>query len=102
MHSSDGTSARPARVELVICTGTACYVMGGSELLLAEEALPADLRDRVRISGAPCMGRCRHSPEEGHPRHRTPCITVNGVPHDGVDLAETIRLVREACDVLEQ
>ena len=47
------------KVKVVICTGTACFVMGGSELLMLEEQLPAHLAGQVDISGCSCMEFCK-------------------------------------------
>lgn len=44
-----------------ICTGTLCYVMGGAELQLLDESLPAELLARVEIQGSPCLGFCNSS-----------------------------------------
>lgn len=54
------------KIKVTICTGTACYVMGGSELLLLEEMLPESLRSRVEICASECLGVC-HRPGEGRP-----------------------------------
>lgn len=52
-----------------ICTGTACFVLGGAELLLLEDELISrwdafgitaeQIREHIRISGIPCAGSCR-------------------------------------------
>jgi len=47
------------RIHVTVCCGTACYVLGGSELLSLVEALPPELRARVDIDGAPCLGLCK-------------------------------------------
>ena len=49
------------KIKVSICTGTACYVMGASELLLLEEKLPEALKDKVEIEGAMCLGMCKDS-----------------------------------------
>lgn len=49
----------PDTVKVTVCSGTACYVMGGSELLLLEEHIPVRWKDRVEIEGAPCLGLCK-------------------------------------------
>lgn len=46
-----------------ICTGTLCYVMGGSELQLLGDCLPEELQDKVEIVGATCLDFCN---QEGH------------------------------------
>ena len=46
------------KIQVEICTGTACFVMGASELMLLEEKLPESLKDKVEITGSTCMGNC--------------------------------------------
>ena len=47
------------KIKVSICTGTTCYVMGASELLLLEEVLPAHLKDVVEIEGVTCLEKCK-------------------------------------------
>lgn len=51
------------KITVKICTGTLCYVMGGSELQLLGECLPEHLQDKVEIKGATCLDYCN---QEGH------------------------------------
>lgn len=46
-------------VKVVVCSGTACYVMGGSELLLLDDHIPAKWMGNVQIEGSPCLGLCK-------------------------------------------
>lgn len=61
------------KIKVVICSGTACYVMGASDILLLEEELPADLKDRVSVEGATCLGYCRDA-KNG----KAPYVLING------------------------
>lgn len=45
--------------KITICTGTACYVLGGADILLLEDYLSAKLKGNVEITGSPCLGFCR-------------------------------------------
>jgi NADH:ubiquinone oxidoreductase subunit E len=49
----------PEKNKVSICTGTACFVMGGSELLLLEEQLPEELRATTEIEGTTCFDLCK-------------------------------------------
>jgi len=75
---------------VTICTGTTCYIMGGSHLLMLQETLPEELRSRVRLEGCPCMGHCRDSGEEG----ATPCVRINGETLSGLSLQELTDEIR--------
>ena len=46
-------------IDIRICTGTTCYVMGASDLLTLEEQLPEELKEHIRISGSTCLGYCK-------------------------------------------
>lgn len=49
------------RVKVSICTGTACFVMGASEIVLLEEELPPELKDMVEVEGVACLDLCKDS-----------------------------------------
>ncbi len=61
------------KIRVRVCTGTACFVMGASDILLLNESLPEDVRERVALEGAPCLGMC-HAGTKG----RAPFVSVNG------------------------
>lgn len=60
------------KIKVSICTGTACYVMGASEILLLEESLSEDLKEMVEIEGITCLEKCKNT-ECG----KTPFVLVN-------------------------
>jgi len=49
-------------IDIRICTGTTCYVMGASDLLTLEDHIPDNLKSTVKISGSTCLGLCRQNP----------------------------------------
>jgi NADH:ubiquinone oxidoreductase subunit E len=60
-------------VDVEICTGTTCFVMGAGHLLELAEELPTRLRGVVSISGSHCLGVCNRT-DCGRP----PFAKVNG------------------------
>jgi NADH:ubiquinone oxidoreductase subunit E len=46
-------------IRIAVCSGTACSVMGGSELLLLDDHFPARWKDKVSMEGSPCLGFCK-------------------------------------------
>ncbi len=62
-------------IEITLCSGTACFVMGGSELLLIEDELPEEWKDRVRVEASPCLGLCKD-----RKNGRAPFALVDGEP----------------------
>lgn len=60
-------------ITVEICSGTACYVQGGSFLFDIEEQLSEEEKDRIQINGAACLGFCTTGSE-----YAPPFATVNG------------------------
>lgn len=76
--------------KVIICTGTACFVMGGSELLLLEEQLPDDLKAVTEIEGSPCIGTCKRS-EYGKTRSdHAPFVQIDG---EVIEQANTQKII---------
>jgi NADH:ubiquinone oxidoreductase subunit E len=46
--------------KITICTGTACYILGGADSILLDEYLPPKMKGSVEITGSPCLGFCRN------------------------------------------
>lgn len=47
------------KINVEICVGTACFVMGSGRLLCLVENLSDDLRQRLSIEAALCCNLCR-------------------------------------------
>ena len=47
-----------AKVEVKVCLGTTCFVMGGSNLQELNEIIPQKYGDKVELSAANCLGLC--------------------------------------------
>ena len=60
-------------LNVTICIGSSCHLKGSREVVEKMQKLiaSADLKDRVELSGAFCMGHC----QEGV------CVTVDGALH---------------------
>ena len=78
-----------------VCTGTTCYVMGASDLLLLAENLPASLRDRVRIEGSSCLGLCHGGKSGG-----APYVSVNGEILTGASMPSVLQKIKEIANEL--
>lgn len=46
------------KVNVKVCLGTTCFVMGSSNLQELIETVPAKYGDSVEVSGVPCLGLC--------------------------------------------
>ncbi|MCR5290932.1 MAG: hypothetical protein K6E51_13150 [Treponema sp.] len=63
------------KIKVEICAGTACFVMGASEIMLLPDHIPDSLNDVVdiEIEGANCMEECKNN-SAGRP----PFVKING------------------------
>ena len=47
-----------AKIEVKVCLGTTCFVMGGSNLQELNDIIPEKYGDKVEVSSANCLGLC--------------------------------------------
>lgn len=45
-------------IQVEVCLGTTCYVLGAAKLAEMENRLPDELKHRVKIVGCPCLEVC--------------------------------------------
>jgi NADH:ubiquinone oxidoreductase subunit E len=64
--------------KVTICTGTACFVMGGSELLLLEEQLPGALKEITELEGVPCLEICKQGGYGNTRSDHAPFVLIDG------------------------
>jgi len=55
------------KTKITICTGTACYVLGGANLLELEDFLPDELKSKVEVVGSACLGMCKNASPDSKP-----------------------------------
>lgn len=79
-----------SKVEVSICYGTLCFVMGGAAFEMMGEKLPEDLIDKVTIKGMNCPGYCNIQ-ENGRP----PFVMVNTKLIAGANLNKVIEFIRK-------
>lgn len=85
------------KITVEVCTGTACYCMGGADLLLLEEhmleqwgEMGADERmfsERIEFRGAPCCDACR---VEGR---KPPFVRINGTLVGQADIQKVLDII---------
>lgn len=76
------------KVNLKICVGTMCYVMGGAELRDVIETLPQHILEHLNVSFSPCLGCCTGQQEP-------PFVEINGKRIAGVSKNSLIQIVKE-------
>lgn len=78
------------KVIVKICTGTLCYVMGGSELQLLGEYVPEEIQDKVEIKGATCLDFCNAVGSA-----KAPFVTVNDKVVSNATIAKVLNVIQE-------
>lgn len=81
------------KVDVEICFGTTCFVMGGSNLQDLEILLERDLKDKVNIIPQNCMGLCK---DEKY--NQAPYVRVNGQIVDGATIVKVIDKIKREID----
>lgn len=61
------------KMQLEICCGTTCFMLGADKLLNIENEMPSDLRGKAVIRANPCMELCNKSQLSG-----APFVKLNG------------------------
>ncbi len=77
-----------AKINLKICMGTMCYVMGGANLKDAIETLPADIKECLEVAFSPCLGYCNEKQEP-------PYVELNGRMIAGMTKQNLMQLLKE-------
>ncbi|MDD3145844.1 MAG: hypothetical protein PHD82_00970 [Candidatus Riflebacteria bacterium] len=78
------------KFKITICSGTACYVMGGAQLMMLEDLIPAEFRDQVEIVGSNCLQACRDS-SNGQP----PFVRINDYLMESASIARIVDYLRK-------
>ena len=78
------------KITVKICTGTLCYVMGGSELQLLDEYLPEDVKEKVDIKGSTCLDFCNR---EDSPR--APFVMVGDKVISEASITKVVEAINE-------
>ena len=79
-----------AKVEVKVCLGTTCFVMGGNNLQELNDMIPQKYGDKVEVAGSPCLGLCSINWEYS----KAPYVKVD----DEVVSEATVEKVLEAID----
>ncbi len=61
------------KIELQICCGTTCYLLGAADFLKLRDIMPEEWKDCVEVSALPCMNCCDDSA-----LGRAPFVRING------------------------
>jgi len=62
------------RVEVKVCMGTTCFVMGGAALQGISETIKARYQDKVKVTASTCLNLCTANAQYS----KAPYVTVDG------------------------
>ena len=82
-------------ITVKICSGTACYIMGGANLLTVADELTQDELEKVKIEASPCMGVCSECADEN------PYVKVNDELISKANMELLVDKIREAIKLEE-
>ncbi len=72
-----------------ICSGTACYILGGAKLLTLQDYLTEEELKEVVIEGSPCMGFCKEY------NSNTPYATINDEIISGANIEVLVDKIKD-------
>jgi NADH:ubiquinone oxidoreductase subunit E len=79
------------KVQVKICAGTACFVMGAPQVQALEFSAPEDLADRIEITEVRCMNHCN----QGRNYNKGPFVEVNGELIEEATMEKVVLKIRE-------
>lgn len=79
------------KIQVKICAGTACFVMGAPQIQTLEFSVPEDLVGKVEVTEVRCMNHC--SQNKGY--NKGPFVEVNGEVIEEATLEKVIAKIRE-------
>lgn len=76
------------KIQVKLCAGTMCYIMGGAQLTEVTELLTNDEKQYVEISLAPCLGYCEK-------QKNPPFATVDGEFIENVNKEILLQIIKD-------
>ncbi|MCK9455832.1 MAG: (2Fe-2S) ferredoxin domain-containing protein [Candidatus Riflebacteria bacterium] len=77
------------KFKVSICSGTTCYVLGGAQMMILEDCLPADIKDEVEVVGSSCLQKCHE------PNAKPPFVLINDYLMESASMTKVIDYIRE-------
>ncbi|MBF9016576.1 MULTISPECIES: NAD(P)H-dependent oxidoreductase subunit E [unclassified Oceanispirochaeta] len=82
------------KIDVEICFGTTCFVLGGSHLQELENSLDNDLKEKINIIPQNCLGLCKNENYS-----QAPYVKVNGQIIDRATIEKVINKIK--CEINE-
>ena len=64
-----------SKINVKVCLGTTCFVMGGANLQELIDLVPRKYGDKVEVSGITCLGQCSINDEYS----KAPYVQVDNI-----------------------
>ncbi len=77
------------KIQISICTGTLCHVMGGSNLPGLKSMLPEHIAEKVEIRGSICMDACKDKSK------KPPFVKIDDVLMEAATVEKIIAILEE-------
>lgn len=86
------------KVQVQICVGTACHIMGAADLITIEDLVAEPLREYIEVKGVSCLDLCRDE-SKGKP----PFVIINGETISEATLDKVLhRIERQAEKLIDE
>ena len=79
------------KIDVEICLGTTCFVLGGSQLQELEGSLDENMRTKVNIIPSNCLGLCHDKRY-----NKAPYVRVKGQVVENASLETVIEQIKRA------
>jgi NADH:ubiquinone oxidoreductase subunit E len=79
------------KVNVSICTGSACYTAGATYFKQLNNIMGAKLKSQVRLSGSDCPGRCAECGQKN-----APCVRIGDSVMRTATPGDLIESIRES------
>ncbi len=79
------------KIQVKICAGTACFVMGAPQIQALEFSTPEDLADKIEVTEVRCMNHC----SQGKGYNKGPFVEVNGEVIEEATMEKVITKIRD-------
>lgn len=76
------------KIQLKLCAGTMCYVMGGAQLMEIEDLLSPEEKEHIEIALSPCLQKCNG-------KENPPFAELNGKIIAGASKEILLRIIKE-------
>ena len=80
-----------SKINVKVCLGTTCFVMGGSNLQELIDLVPRKYGDKVEVSGITCLGQCSINDEYS----KAPYVQVDNIVVSEVTVEKVLLAIDE-------